>query len=88
MVINLQEKYEDLREELPVPIKCRCSQCKTEMITSLDASYIEDRDNRITLLRPSNCPECAKLDGLLVKVVGEIAADGKIYPKNKERRPK
>lgn len=86
MVVNLEEIYEKLTEKLPTPIKTRCTECHIEMITYLDASYIHKKDDRIKILRPSNCPECAKLDGLLVTIVGEIAMNGKLYPKNETGR--
>lgn len=88
MAINLKEKYKELREELPKPFKAKCTGCNTEMITYIDASYIHNKDDRIKLFRPSNCPECAEADGLLVLLVGEIADNGKLYPKNKTRRPR
>lgn len=88
MPIDLEETYKQLKEEFPLPFEGRCTGCKTKMITQLEVSFVPEKNSRIKLLRPANCPECIKQDGLLVTVVGEIAANGKIYPKNRTERPR
>lgn len=86
MVINLQEKYETLRQEMPKLTNGECSECGKDMITELDVSYLPNRDQRIKIFRPAKCVDCSQTNGIVIKILGEIAANGKIYPKNKERR--
>lgn len=84
---NIEGAYNELKEEAPYPWKAECTECPNELITQLDVSYLPEKDDRIKLLRPALCPECAsELDKVLVKIVAEIAPNGKIYPKNKEGR--
>jgi len=84
--INLEGAYEQLKEELPRPIKTDCVGCDKELITQLDASYIPDRDLRIKIFRPAYCQECTEANGVFVKLIAEIGGDGKFYPKNKKGR--
>lgn len=82
--INLQGAYENLKQEMPVPWKAECTDCGTDLITQLDTSYLEERDDAIKVFRPSYCNECMEINGLYVKVIAEVKKDGKIYPKNQE----
>lgn len=82
--INLEGAYEQLKEEMPLPIKTDCVGCNKKLITQLDVSYIPDRDLRIKLFRPAYCQDCTEQNGIFVKLVGEISGEGKFYPKNKK----